>query len=208
MGGSDHDQKLDALLHAAAQVFAERGFHRTSMRDLARASGVSLAGLYYYVQSKDELLFLIQDRAFATVDASMREAIADTSDPIDQLTRFVQNHVGFFATHMPEMKVLSHEAEALSGEYLASVNAKKRAYTLVLMDILTALEAKHGPAHTNRRAATYLLFGMMNWIYTWYDPLGDVDVSLLAMQITRIFLSGFIGLEVADPSSLSRGTAG
>jgi AcrR family transcriptional regulator len=198
MANASRDQKLDALLAAAARVFAQRGYHQTSMRDLARASGVSLAGVYYYVQSKEELLFLIQNRNFEAVVAGMRERLAGVTDPVERLARFIDNHLDYFAAHMAEMKVLSHEAGALTGEYLQQVNAKKREYTRVLMDILADVEQSHGPAHVNRRVAAYSLFGMMNWIYNWYDPLGDVGVELLGQSVCRLFLGGYVGLPVSE----------
>jgi TetR/AcrR family transcriptional regulator, cholesterol catabolism regulator len=207
MAPANKDQKLDALLSAAARVFAERGYHQTSMRDLARASGVSLAGLYYYVESKEELLFLIQQRNFERVISLMRERLAGATDPVDRLMRFIDNHLDYFASHMAEMKVLSHEAGALSGEPLHTVDEMKREYTRALMDILAGIEESHGPAHANRRVAAYSLFGMMNWIYNWYDPLGDLGVELLAQNIGRIFLGGYVGLPVAD-ASLPRVSAG
>jgi TetR/AcrR family transcriptional regulator, cholesterol catabolism regulator len=196
MAQSDYDQKLDALLASAAKVFAERGYHQTSMRDLARDSGMSLAGLYYYVKSKEELLFLIQDRNFEAVREGLREALEGVDDPLRQLTRFIENHLGYFASHMPEMKVLSHEMTSLTGEMQTRVDDRKREYTRVLMDILGALEKTHGPARVNRRVAAYALFGMMNWIYNWYDPLGDLGIEVLAQNICRLFLGGYVGLEV------------
>ena len=207
MAVANKDQKLDALLTAAARVFADRGYHQTSMRDLARASGVSLAGLYYYVESKEELLYLIQRRNFEQVIAGMRERLAGATDPVDRLMRFIDNHLDYFASHMSEMKVLSHEAGALSGDALQAVEEMKREYTRALMDILAGIEESHGPAHANRRVAAYSLFGMMNWIYNWYDPLGDLGVELLAQNIGRIFLGGYVGLPVAD-ASLPRSSAG
>ena len=198
MANTDRSHKLDALLADAARVFAQRGFHRTSMRDLAKASGVSLAGLYYYVQSKDELLYLIQTRNFDAVIEGMKERLEGVSDPVERLSRFIENHLDYFASHMAEMKVLSHESESLQGDYLHDVNEKKRDYTRVLMDILAAIEKTHGPAHLNRRVATYSLFGMMNWIYNWYDPLGDLGVETLAQSICRLFLGGYIGMPVSE----------
>ena len=207
MAVSGHDQKLDALLASAARVFADRGYHQTSMRDLARETGISLSGLYYYVESKEELLFLIQHRSFEAVLASLQGALAGVETPVDRLARFIESHLEYFASHMPEMKVLSHEAEALTGEYLVQVNQQKREYTRTLMDILEALERTNGPAHVNRRVATYALFGMMNWIYKWYNPLGDIDVGLLSQNMCRLFLGGYIGLPVAE-SALPHSTAG
>jgi AcrR family transcriptional regulator len=207
MPSPTRDQKLDGLLSSAARVFAQRGYHRTSMRDLARASGISLAGVYYYVQSKEELLFLIQRRNFEAVLDGMRQALAGVSDPVDRLARFIDNHLDYFATHMAEMKVLSHEAGALTGEYLQRVNDMKREYTRALMDILAEIEKTHGPAHANRRVAAYSLFGMMNWIYNWYDPLGDVGVELLSQTICRLFLGGYVGLPVSE-AALPQSSAG
>jgi AcrR family transcriptional regulator len=202
-----HDQKLDALLASAARVFAARGYHETSMRDLAADTGASLSGLYYYVKSKEELLFLIQDRNFAAVVASLEEALHGVTDPIRQLEIFIENHLEYFASHMAEMKVLSHEAGALTGDFLNQVNTRKRDYTRMLMDILTRVEETNGPAHANRRVATYALFGMMNWIYNWYDPLGDLDVRLLGQNMCRLFLGGYVGYPVAE-ASLPRTAAG
>ena len=200
MAQPEHDQKLDTLLAQAAQVFADRGYHQTSMRDLAKATGVSLSGLYYYVNSKEELLFLIQERNFRAVLTSLRDALPGTRNPVDRLSVFVENHLEFFVSHISEMKVLSHEAGSLTGDYLAKVNTIKREYTLILMDILAEIEQTNGPAHVNRRVAAYSLFGMMNWIYTWYNPLGDLDVGLLSQNMCRLFLGGYVGLPVPEAS--------
>ncbi len=207
MARSPHDRKLDALLADAARVFAERGYHETSMRDLARATGMSLSGLYYYVESKEELLYLIQSRNFEAVVRGLEDALAGVTDPVERLARFIDNHLDYFASHMAEMKVLSHEAGSLGGEYLARVNEVKRAYTLMLMDILADVERTHGPAHANRRVAAYALFGMMNWIYNWFDPLGDLGVEVLSQSMCRLFLGGYVGLPVSE-QALPRASAG
>ena len=207
MARSPHDRKLDALLADAARVFAERGYHETSMRDLARATGISLSGLYYYVESKEELLYLIQSRNFEAVVRGLEDALAGVTDPVERLARFIDNHLDYFASHMAEMKVLSHEAGSLGGEYLRRVNDIKRGYTRMLMDILADVERTHGPAHANRRVAAYALFGMMNWIYNWYDPLGDLGVELLSQNMCRLFLGGYVGLPVSE-QALPRASAG
>ena len=64
---SRYDKKLEHILRTAARIFAEKSYHSTSMRDILRATGVSLAGLYHYCKSKEELLFLIQDHCFGRV---------------------------------------------------------------------------------------------------------------------------------------------
>lgn len=190
-----YDQKLEFILQTSARVFAEKGFHSTSMRDIARATGVSLAGLYYYCASKDELLFLIQDNCFGRVLERLEARLHETRDPVERLRVVVENHLSFFAANMAEMKVLSHEAESLTGQMYERVADKKRQYTRLVRRILAEVHQQRGDMRKkiDLTIATYALFGMMNWIYNWYDPRGSLSVSELVENLTRVFLGGFLG---------------
>jgi len=185
-----YDEKLATILRAAAAVFAEKGYHQASIRDISRATGVSLSGLYYYVRSKEELLFLIQDHCFGAVLENLERILGETEDPRVRLRLLVENHVRFFASNMQEMKVLSHEADSLSGEFRRRVNAKKKRYTDLCMGILQ--ELRPAGSRIDLRVATFGLFGMLNWIYNWYHPGRDVPVEELADGFCRLFLQGYL----------------
>src|SRR5258708_13412319 len=143
------------------------------MRDLAAASGVSLAGIYYYVKGKEELLHLIQERSFTQVLEGAKAAVTPESDATARLQAFIRHHVAFFAAHMAEMKVLSHEAASLTGVGQRRVNAIKRRY----VDLLEKLLKDASPDETagDRSAAAHPPFGMMNWLYNWYAPPPELD---------------------------------
>lgn len=192
---SRYDQKLEFILRTSARVFAEKGFHSTSMRDIARETKVSLAGLYYYCKSKDELLFLIQDNCFGRVLARLEERLRGVADPVEKFRLVVENHLSFFAANMAEMKVLSHEAESLAGAMYEKVAGKKQQYTRTVRRILADVHQQRGGGRKkiDLTVATYALFGMMNWIYNWYDPAGKLAISDLVDNVTRLFLGGFIG---------------
>ncbi|HET7791257.1 MAG TPA: TetR/AcrR family transcriptional regulator [Gemmatimonadales bacterium] len=194
-----YDERLDHLLAQAARVFARKGYHSTSMRDLARSSGMSLAGMYYYVRGKEELLQLIEERCFTQVLDGARLAVTAARDPVERLHAFIRHHVTFFAAHMAEMKVLSHEANALPEDRLARVNAIKRRYVDLLQGLLQDAAPEERSADSS--AAAYVLFGMMNWIYNWYDPAGEIAPDRLAELIARIFLGGFVE---AHPTATGR----
>ncbi|MEK6609768.1 MAG: TetR/AcrR family transcriptional regulator [Gemmatimonadota bacterium] len=185
------DNRRENLLAVAARVFAATGYDRTSMRDLARASSMSLAGMYYYVKGKEDLLFQIQRNCFELVQQGALDAIGSQLSAEARLAAFIRHHVTFFATHMAEMKVLAHEAESLSGAGLETVRRLKRGYGDVLLGLLAELDGHGSREQVDRHVAAYTLFGMMNWIYTWYDPKGPVDVAELADSITRLFLNGY-----------------
>src|SRR5438034_4688319 len=164
-----HDQKLEFILRNAARIFAEKNYHSTTMRDISRATGVSLAGLYHYCKSKEELLFLIQDNCFGRVLERLEERLLEVEDPLGRLCVFIENHLSFFAANMAEMKVLSHEAESLAGDLHAHVSTRKDKYTKLARKILRELQEQQAiKQQLDLTVSTYALFGMMNWIYNWY----------------------------------------
>jgi AcrR family transcriptional regulator len=190
---SKYDQKLVYVLKTSAAIFAEKGYHSTSIRDIARATKMSLAGLYYYFSSKEELLFLIQDYCFGTVLDDCRRLLAGVDDPISRVKLLIENHLNYFVNNMNEMKVLSHEANAIGGDFFKKVNSKKRQYVDLVMNLLEQIAAEQKVEGVDLRVATFSLFGMMNWIYNWYNPRKDLDVAALSQSITRLFLSGLLG---------------
>ncbi len=192
---SRHDQKLEFILRTAARIFAEKSYHSTSMRDISRETGVSLAGLYHYCKSKEELLYLIQDNCFGHVLDRLKVRLTTTSDPLEKLRIFIENHLAFFAANMSEMKVLSHESASLAGEMQQSVSGKKEEYTRLARRILDEVQQTLPPDARliDLTVATYAIFGMMNWIYNWYDPRGPVTIAQLVENITRLCLLGFLG---------------
>jgi AcrR family transcriptional regulator len=187
-----YDQKLEFILRNAARIFAEKSYHSTTMRDISRATNISLAGLYHYCKSKEELLFLIQDNCFGRVLERLEERLHKVDDPMSKLRIFIDNHLSFFAANMAEMKVLSHEAESLAGDLHAHVFTKKDKYTRLARRILKEIRQENVGPQVDLTVATYALFGMMNWIYNWYDPQGKLKVSELVDNVTRLFLNGFV----------------
>ena len=193
---SNYDRKLEEILRKAAAVFCARGYHQASIRDISRATGVSLAGLYYYFHSKEELLYLIQRHAFESILAAARLALAALKDPERRLKAFVGLHLQFFLDHPHEMKVLTHEEEWLGEEHGRDLRAIKKAYYRLCFDQVEALTRAGKVSGLNTRLAVLSLFGMMNWFYTWHNPRVDPTAGETAEQMTRIFLNGICGPRV------------
>src|SRR5271163_1831232 len=186
---SRFDRRLSKILVHATAVFYEKGYEGASMRDLARSSGMSLSGLYYYFESKDKLLYLIQKHTFRTIVERLRERLDEVADPEQRIRIFVLNHLEYFLANRKAMKVLSHEAEVLKNGFGAEIATIKREYYRICVGLLDDFKrAKR--LEFSSRMAVLSLFGMMNWIYTWYNPRVDADANELSRGMGGIFLRG------------------
>jgi len=159
------------------------------MRDLAREAEMSLAGLYHHFAGKDELLFEIQRDAFDRLFEPLTR-LADETPAAERIELLIRNHLEFFAAHITEMKVLSHEADALGDALGRQMRRQRRRYYDICLKVVTDLITERGNHHLDPRVATMSLFGMINWIYTWYRPQSGISVDALARQMSEIFLNG------------------
>jgi AcrR family transcriptional regulator len=211
-GTSRYDHRLAQILAHATGVFCEKGYAGASMRDISRATGMSLAGLYHYFDSKEKLLYLIQKHTFSTIVRQLRGRLEGVNDAEQRIRIFVSNHVEYFLANQKAMKVLSHEDESLQNGYADEIAAIKREYYRICRGLVEdfqekgsvessiqsgddvarrrARPIKGAVAGGNSRIAVLSLFGMMNWIYTWHNPRTDADAEVLSRQIADIFLQG------------------
>ncbi|MGD8700576.1 MAG: TetR/AcrR family transcriptional regulator [Gemmatimonadales bacterium] len=189
-----HDEKLANLLDVAAEIFAAKGYHHASIRDLARQADVSLSGLYYYFSSKDELLFMIQERSLRLLLSELEQRLVGVREPEARLRSLIRNHIEFTARHRPAMRVLNHEYDALEGDFRTKIAALRLRYSNVCTETLRDIRRSTGSGDAvPLNIATSALLGMMNWIYAWYLPETNVPVERLTEHIYRLFLGGFAG---------------
>lgn len=187
-----YDKNFDHLLKGAAKVFYEKGYGQASLRDIARATRMSLAGIYYYVSSKEELLFQIQKHCFEEVLKSLRSRLVGVEDPQQRLRVLIENHLHFFVGNMEAMKVLSHEGDTLSGGYQREIAVLKREYVRMARSIVNEVLKGERVRGIDPGTAALCLFGMMNWIYNWYDAKRDGNAKELSKTVERIFARGVI----------------
>src|ERR1700747_583397 len=187
-----YDEKLQKILKTAAKIFADKGFHKTSVRDISRATRMSLAGLYYYFRTKEELLYLIQERCFVTLLQRWEQAATAETDVRTRIRVFAENHLSFFLHNMHEMKVMAHEDESLTGEFNDKILVLKRRYVKVIMDLIRELQDQAEGKPLDLRVATFSLLGMMNWIYTWYQAKRALPLRQLTEQMLRIYFFGVL----------------
>jgi AcrR family transcriptional regulator len=195
--GSRFGQQLGKILEGATAVFCDKGYDGASMRDIARATGMSLAGMYHYFGSKERLLYLIQKESFSTILARLRAQLGPISSTEQGIRAFIENHLRYFLEHQHAMKVLSHEDDVLKGDYGREIAQIKREYYHLCRELLDRYKKEKG-LEFDSRTAVLSLFGMMNWIYTWYNSRLDGGAERLAQQMAGIFFCG-----IASPRTRS-----
>jgi AcrR family transcriptional regulator len=187
-----YDERLEHVLAAGARVIAREGYGLSSVRQVAREARMSLAGLYHYFSSKEELLFQIQHHTFAAIVDRLEARLDGVSDPRERLRVMVVNHLEHFLERMDELKVCARELDSLRGRLYAEVEELRQQYFHITLEIVEAVGARAGAGPVSTRLATLYLFGMLNWIYMWFPSAAGLTAEDLADQIVGLFLDGYL----------------
>jgi AcrR family transcriptional regulator len=187
---ADYDERLQAIVEEAARLFARDGFNGTAVSDIAKACSMSKSLLYHYYPSKEDLLYAVMSAHVETLVEDVETIDPDERSPADQLKRvlglFMQHYMGA----SDQQKVLLNELENLPPERRSEIVAKQRRIVNEVQKVLVAARPELGRDSGMARARTMLLFGMLNWTMTWYDPEGAVDAARLVDAMTEMALGG------------------
>ena len=181
------------ILEKAAQLFRQKGYDSTSMSDIADEVGITKAGLYYFVESKEHLLYLITDYGLDLLDETVRKPLSRVSDPRQQLQELIKLHVHMILNRPREVTIILHEHTGLTGIYREKVLQRKKQYIDYVRNVLVELQ-KQGEARrdVDATAATFFLLGALNWIYQWYKGDGRLSEQDMVRELTEVFCRGFL----------------
>jgi TetR/AcrR family transcriptional regulator, cholesterol catabolism regulator len=180
------------ILRVAARLFQQRGYHATSMNDVAAALRLSKGGLYHHFQSKDEILFDLMTHALDITEQRVIDPVRSIADPEERLRTLIRLHVDVvLSVRDREITVLLHENHPLPPSLRKQINARKKDYVRFVEKVIAEVQhARRASGVVGARAATFALLGMINWIYQWYKPEGPLNAEQIARQYTEIFFAG------------------
>ena len=191
------EDRREQIFAAGARLFAEKGYERTSLQDVADVLGLTKPAFYYYYRSKEDLLFEILSFSMDRVTEDIEAALAADLPPEERVREWVRRYVGFFATHPHELTLLSTAVDALSPRRREHLRERQRRYLDRARRLVGAVKDPGAPLDDT--VAAFALLGMMNWIYKWYDPAGPVSPEDLAGHFFRIFVHGVGGGQGREP---------
>lgn len=189
----DHDDKRDALLRAAARLFADGGYDRSSMAEVAKACGVSKALVYHYYVSKDVLLYDIIRQHLEALIAACEEVNHRDAPARERLERLAAALLDAYRDADAEHKIQINEMKRLPKERQDELRGLERHLVAIFAEAIAAAvpALQGGPL---LKPVTMSLFGMLNWHYLWFRPGGPVSREDYARLAVRLAVEGSRGL--------------
>jgi len=182
------------ILRTAARLFQQRGYDATSMNDVAAALKLSKGGLYHHFQSKDEILFEIMNHAMEITQERVLAPVRSISDPEERLRALIRLHIEVVLSPRDrEITVMLHENHPLPPTLRKRINTRKKEYVHFVESLISEVQrSRRAPASVSPRAAAFALLGMINWIYQWYKPEGELQTHNLIPQFTDLVFGGIL----------------
>jgi AcrR family transcriptional regulator len=182
------------VFEVAAEVFHRKGYDNTSMSDVAEAAGLTKAGLYHHVSSKESLLYTVLDSGLDLTESYVMKPLEAIADPIDRLKTMIELHLRLVLEERNlEVTGLLHECKTLAPADRTRINRRKKEYVKMSTKVIADAIRKYNITDVNPKLAAFALLGMLNWTYQWYKPSGSHSREEIVMQFQNIFLNGILG---------------
>jgi AcrR family transcriptional regulator len=197
-----YDEQREMILERAASLFARGGYPGTSMNQVAEACGLSKATLYHYYRDKYELLVNIADSHVTRLQGIVTEALAEDKTPQGQLRALIRRLVEEYANAQNEHRVLTEDVKFLLEEDRERILGKEREVVAAFAKVVATLRPDLKKAALSK-PLTMLLFGMVNWMFTWMQPQGTLSYEAMAPVVTDLFLGGLQAVQAPakEPAS-------
>lgn len=186
---ADYAQRREAIVDAAARLFARRGFSESSVSELAKASGISKSLLYHYFPSKEDILFAVMASHIDQLEDDVTAVTATVGSPTEKLGHLVHRFMNHYVGAADRQKVLLNELDALPTSKRAEIVGKQRDIIETTRGLVSLVYPAMAKDKVRSRAQTMLLFGMINWTHTWFDPNGPLSASDIATMVIDLALS-------------------
>lgn len=193
-----YDDQREMILRHAAELFARRGYPATSMNEVAEACGLSKPTLYHYFRDKYNLLVHIADGHVSRLQALVQEVEDKQLEPEARLRELIHRFVEEYAEAQHAHRVLTEDVRFLQPEDSERILGKERAVVAVFAQALAQMRPDTDAAGLTK-ALTMLLFGMINWMFTWLKPDGELDYETMAPIVADLFFGGFPAVRMPPP---------
>jgi AcrR family transcriptional regulator len=198
----DYDEQRERILDRAAHLFAAKGYAATSMNEVGEACKLSKATLYHYFRDKDEMLVSIAEGHVLRLQAVVAEVMAESRPAEARLRELIRRFVLEYADAQHAHRVLTEDVRFLGDTDRQRVLGIEREVVNGIAGAVAALRPELADARM-AKPLTMLLFGMINWMFTWMRPGGDLDHAAMAPIVADLFLGGLPAVTLPQPAEVS-----
>lgn len=186
--------KKDEIIKCAAHLFDTNGYHNTSMEDICNCAGITKGTLYYYIKSKDELLYDIHDRFITATIERAKNAIGDPKikTVTEKLVSAIRAHVTIMHDFQKEITVFFREMDSLSPEKFKIINEKRTLYRNMILKIIEEGVQNGEFREVIPIVVCFSILGTINWMYQWYDPDKELGPNEIAQEMVNFVLTGLL----------------
>ncbi|HEY4238399.1 MAG TPA: TetR/AcrR family transcriptional regulator [Kofleriaceae bacterium] len=182
---------LRAILERAARLICHQGFEATSMQQIAEACGLTKAGLYHHIASKDELLRAIMNYGMDLFEERVLTPAADIADPLARLRDTMARNLALVMDDSNrEVTIILHEHQTLTGAAQLEINARKKKYVRFLEATFREAIAAGQLRPMDPTLAAFAFLGTVLWTYKWYRPTGSLSPAQLSDGLADLFFAG------------------
>lgn len=190
----------EQILNAALQLFMEKGYVNTSMDEIAEAVKLTKGGLYHYVDKKEDLLVGTHDQMLDALLNRVGDAVASESDPAEQLRKWLWEYAKVVKDYQSHVKVFFTEINHYPKEHFNRMSQRRDLVPVMLRQILVdAVSAGRIAENMNPIIVSFLVLGMVNWLYIWYRPLGKFSIEEVIGTMEKVLFDGLLSKQ---PTSL------
>jgi TetR/AcrR family transcriptional regulator, cholesterol catabolism regulator len=194
------EERWSELIEVATDVFYAKGYDAASLQDIADRLGMLKGSLYYYIQSKEDLLYDVIKTVHEEGLANIESLAAGEGDALERLRGVIIGHIDHECRNMTKTAVFLHELQALSPERQAEIIGDEHAYRRVFVALIeTGQQAGVIRAEVNSKLAALSILGSVNWVYRWFRPGGEFTAREIGEQFADLTLRG-----IATPEALAR----
>ncbi len=190
-----HEPELsrrDELLAKAAHLFREKGYHATTMKDIAAELDILPGSLYHHISSKESLLVEIMQRGIEVLSERVRPVAESNLLPLAKLREIIHIHVEAIAATPDVLSVFLHELKSLPPDKRAQQMRLRDEYEHLLKQVIEEGQAQGDFRVVQSRMATNAILGMVNWLYSWYRPGGGLTPSQIADEFLTLVTEGLV----------------
>lgn len=192
------------IIDAAAEIFYRKGYSETSVQDVADAVGILKGSLYYYIDSKEDLLFQMLLEVHEEAKSVVTETAAVDAPPLERLRTYIRRHVEYNARNLAKIAVYYHDFGLLSPERRKAIMGHRNYYEDFVQSLIREAQER---GEVERSVDPVLIgnavFGIVNWLYTWYDPAGSASPEYLGELYSELIVSGITGPNMPKPPTAS-----